>query len=142
MAVILGSKQITDTHTFNDYAVGISLPIQIGNVAFNQNFTNDDEIKTNIVSLLSTKRGERLMQPELGSGLQELLFEQNDETFATRIEEEITNTLNMWLPFVNIEQINIDQSNVLKDSNQANITLTFSIGNNPQLSSVTFNVQQ
>jgi len=142
MAIILGSKLVNDTKEFNDYAVGISLPIQIGNTAFNQNFTTEDEVKTNIVSLLSTKRGERIMQPELGSGLQELLFEQNDGTLADRIEEEINNTIEMWLPFVNVEQINVEQSDYLKDTNTVNVNITFTIGNNPQLSNVTFNITQ
>jgi phage baseplate assembly protein W len=142
MAIILGSKLVNDTKEFNDYAVGISLPIQIGNTAFNQNFTTEDEVKTNIVSLLSTKRGERIMQPQLGSGLQELLFEQNDGTLADRIEEEINNTIEMWLPFVNVEQINVEQSDYLKDTNTVNVNITFTIGNNPQLSNVTFNITQ
>jgi phage baseplate assembly protein W len=142
MAIILGSKLVNDTKEFNDYAVGISLPIQIGNTAFNQNFTTEDEVKTNIISLLSTKRGERIMQPQLGSGLQELLFEQNDGTLADRIEEEINNTIEMWLPFVNVEQINVEQSDYLKDTNTVNVNITFTIGNNPQLSNVTFNITQ
>jgi phage baseplate assembly protein W len=142
MAIILGSKLVNDTKEFNDYAVGISLPIQIGNTAFNQNFTTEDEIKTNIISLLSTKRGERIMQPQLGSGLQELLFEQNDGTLADRIEEEINNTIELWLPFVNIEQINVEQSDYLKDTNTVNVNITFTIGDNPQLSNVTFNITQ
>jgi hypothetical protein len=142
MAIILGSKLVNDTKEFNDYAVGISLPIQIGNTAFNQNFTTEDEVKTNIISLLSTKKGERIMQPQLGSGLQELLFEQNDGTLADRIEEEINNTIELWLPFVNVEQINVEQTDYLKDTNTVNVTIAFTIGNNPQLSNVTFNITQ
>lgn len=142
MAIILGSKLVNDTKEFNDYAVGISLPIQIGNTAFNQNFTTEDEVKTNIISLLSTKKGERIMQPQLGSGLQELLFEQNDGTLADRIEEEINNTIEMWLPFVNVEQINVEQTDYLKDTNTVNVNIAFTIGNNPQLSNVTFNITQ
>jgi|694.fasta_scaffold07470_6 phage baseplate assembly protein W len=142
MAIILGSKLVNDTKEFNDYAVGISLPIQIGNTAFNQNFTTEDEVKTNIISLLSTKKGERIMQPQLGSGLQELLFEQNDDTLADRIEEEINNTIELWLPFVNVEQINVEQTDYLKDTNTVNVNISFTIGNNPQLSNVTFNITQ
>jgi phage baseplate assembly protein W len=142
MAIVLGEKLVRENKTFNDFAVGISLPIQIGNTAFNQNFTNVDEVKTNILSLLLTKKGERVMQPELGSGLQELLFEQNDDELAQRIEDEITNTLSMWLPFVNIDQINVEQSNYNKDTNTVKVSLTFSINNNPQLNTVTFNITQ
>ncbi len=39
MAVLLGNKIVKDTESYNDYAIGISLPIQIGNTAFNQSFT-------------------------------------------------------------------------------------------------------
>ena len=82
------------------------------------------------------------MQPQLGSGLQELLFEQNDGTLADRIEEEINNTIELWLPFVNVEQINVEQTDYLKDTNTVNVTIAFTIGNNPQLSNVTFNITQ
>jgi phage baseplate assembly protein W len=82
------------------------------------------------------------MQPQLGSGLQELLFEQNDDTLADRIEEEINNTIELWLPFVNVEQINVEQTDYLKDTNTVNVNISFTIGNNPQLSNVTFNITQ
>jgi phage baseplate assembly protein W len=82
------------------------------------------------------------MQPQLGSGLQELLFEQNDGTLADRIEEEINNTIELWLPFVNVEQINVEQTDYLKDTNTVNVNISFTIGNNPQLSNVTFNITQ
>ena len=39
MAIVLGSKLVKDTVTYNDYAIGITLPIQITNTAFNQSFT-------------------------------------------------------------------------------------------------------
>jgi hypothetical protein len=34
MAIILGKKPIIETKEYEDYAVGLSLPIQITNVAF------------------------------------------------------------------------------------------------------------
>ena len=36
MAIVLGQKLVQDTKKFDDYAIGITLPIQIGNTAFNQ----------------------------------------------------------------------------------------------------------
>ena len=79
MAVILGKKLVIDSKQFEDYAIGITLPIQIGNTAFNQSFITADQVKSNIKNLLLTKRFERLMQPEFGSGIQELLFNMNDK---------------------------------------------------------------
>ena len=75
MAIVLGKKMMIDSKQFEDYAIGITLPIQIGNNAFNQSFKTADQAKSNIKNLLLTKKYERLMQPQFGSGLQELLFE-------------------------------------------------------------------
>lgn len=140
MAIILGQKVVKDTVEFNDYAIGISLPIQIGNVAFNQTFQTIDQVKSNIKNLLLTKRGERVMQPEFGSGLQEVLFEFNDDDLSEKIEETITTAINRYIPSVSIESIVVESTDALKDSNQVNISLTFRVSGNQNVQSVTFNV--
>jgi phage baseplate assembly protein W len=140
MAVILGQKVVKDTVEFNDYAIGISLPIQIGNVAFNQTFQTIDQVKSNIKNLLLTKRGERVMQPEFGSGLQEVLFEFNDDDLSEKIETTITTAIERWIPSVSIESILVESTDNLKDSNQVNISLTFRVNGNQNVQNVTFNV--
>ena len=85
MAVILGQKPVQDTKEYEDYAIGITLPISISNTAFAQSFTTLEQVKTNIKSLLLTKKYERVMQAQLGSGLQEVLFEFNDDELAEEI---------------------------------------------------------
>lgn len=141
MAVILGKKLVIDSKQFEDYAIGITLPIQIGNTAFNQSFITADQIKSNIKNLLLTKKFERLMQPEFGSGIQELLFNMNDELFADNLENTIVDTLSKWLPFVNVETINIQQPNDYKDNNKVEVSVSFRISDTQILDTVTFNVQ-
>ena len=140
MAVLLGQRMVKDTPAYNDYAIGITLPLQIGNTAFNQSFKTIDQVKTNIKNLLLTKKKERVMQPQLGSGLQELLFDFNDDFLGDKIEEVITNSMEKWLPYVTIEQIDVRQTNELKDTNNVEISLTFSITNNVGMETVTFTV--
>jgi phage baseplate assembly protein W len=140
MAIILGQKLIKDTETYNDYAIGITLPIQITNVAFNQSFQTRQQISSNILNLLKTKRGERIMQPNFGLGLESFLFEQIDTDTQTRIETEIENTIETWLPYVIIEDLIVNISDELKDRNTIDISLTFSIVDNPELETVTFTV--
>jgi len=127
MAIVLGSKLVKDTQKYNDYAIGITLPIQIGNTAFNQSFTTIEQTKSNIKNLLLTKKYERLMQPNLGSGMQELLFEMNDDDLAEKIENTINSSMETWLPFVSIEDISIQQTNEFKDNNKLNVSLKFRI---------------
>jgi len=141
MAVELGSKIVKDTKSFNDYAIGISLPIQITNTAFEQTFQTSEQVKSNIKNLLLTKRGERILQPEFGSGLQELLFEPNVDDFEGRIEDTINESLEQWLPYVTAEEIVVDSSDTLRDNNRINVSVKFRIGDNADLNEVTFTAQ-
>lgn len=140
MAVELGRKIVKDTESFDDYAIGISLPIQITNTAFEQTYETIDQVRSNIKNLLLTRKGERILQPEFGSGLQEILFEFNDDSYSERIEEVIESSLEQWLPYVTVETIEIEQTDLLKDRNQVNVSITFRVGDNPNLEVVTFTV--
>jgi phage baseplate assembly protein W len=142
MAIVLGQKLVQDTKKYQDYAIGITLPIQIGNTAFNQSFTTAEQVKSNIKNLLLTKKGERVMQPEFGSGLQELLFDFNDDALSSKIETVIETALAQWLPYVTAEQIDIEQSNDNKDRNLVNVSISFSILNTPDLNTVSFAIAQ
>ena len=141
MAIVLGKKMMIDTKQFEDYAIGITLPIQIGNTAFNQSFKTADQVKSNIKNVLLTKKYERLMQPEFGSGIQELLFEINDDQFADKIENTIVDAMAMWLPYITVDNIDIRQSNELKNSNTVEISISFRVGDTSNLETVTFNAQ-
>ena len=140
MAIVLGQKNVKDTESFNDYAIGITLPIQITNTAFAQSFTTREQVSSNIKNLLLTKKGERILQPEFGSGLQELLFDFNNDELPTRIEDTITEALEQWLPYVTIDSIDVEQTDYLKDRNRANVSIKFKIGEDVQLNEVTFTV--
>lgn len=140
MAVILGTKPVIDTEQFNNYALGITLPLQSGGNYFKQSYTSIEAAKTNIKSLLLTKRGERLMQPFLGSGLGELVFDFNDDELATTIEDTINEAIERWLPYINVDEIEVEQTDTLKDENRINVSVKFSIGESINTSEVTFTV--
>lgn len=140
MAIVLGQKLVQDTNKFDDYAIGITLPIQIGNTAFNQSFKTAEQASSNIKNLLLTKRGERIMQPNFGSGLQELLFDFNDDSLAGKIEETINLAIETWLPYITIDTIDIEASDYDKDTNTVKISLKFAVLGNPDLNTVTFNL--
>ena len=140
MAIVLGQKLVQDTKKYEDQAIGISLPIQIGNTAFNQTFTTNEQIKSNVKNLLLTKKGERVMQPEFGSGLQELLFDFNDDTLSGKIEDAITAALEQWLPYVTVEQIDVESTSNNRDNNLVNVSVTFGLLNQVDLNTVSFTI--
>lgn len=141
MAVELGRKIVQDTDDFINYGIGLTLPLSFGDNTFNQSFLTKDQVKSNIKNLLLTKRGERILQPEFGSNLQELLFEQNVDDLENRIEDTITDTLEQWLPYVTAEEIDIESTDSLKDTNTLKVSIKFRIGDDINLETLTFQLE-
>jgi phage baseplate assembly protein W len=82
------------------------------------------------------------MQPEFGCGLYELLFEMNTDEFNQTVEDEIRTSLQRWLPIVTVDEVIVEESNVLRDTNQFNVSLKFSVGNSTELETVEFTVTE
>lgn len=143
MAYVIGKKIIKDTETeFDSVAYGITSPTKRGSNMFEQTFTSDEAAKSNLRNLLLTRKGERMMQPEFGTGLHSLLFEQMDETeFAQRVEQTITQSVSFWLPYIQIEDIEIDMSDEMKDRNMVGLKLLFRVGSTLEPQELTFTVQ-
>lgn len=142
MAYVLDKKVVKDTKEFNDYAYGITLPVQRGNTGyFNQAFSSFEQAKANLKNLLLTRKGERIMQPNFGTGLHELLFEPMTDEFETKLQETITKNVNYWLPYINIEEIDIEMTDAMKDNHTANMTIQFTVGNQIDTQQITFTIQ-
>jgi phage baseplate assembly protein W len=142
MAYVLDRKVVKDTKEFNDFAYGITLPVQRGNGGyFNQAFSSFEQAKSNLKNLLLTNKGERIMQPNFGTGLQALLFEQMDAEFESKLEETITKNVNYWLPYINIQQIDIEMTDEMKDRNIANMSIQFNVGNQINTEEITFTIR-
>ena len=62
-------------------------------------------VAQSIKGLLLTRRGERPFQPDLGSGLQNLLFEPLDYGSGALIKKEIKETLSRYEPRISITKL-------------------------------------
>ena len=143
MAYELNQKIVIDTEEFNNFAVGITLPIQRGNDGyFAQSFRTFDQVRSNLKNLLLTKKGERILHPEFGSGLHDLLFQPATEKFEEDLETTINEAVAKWLPYVIVEDINIDISKEQTDNNQAKVSLKFRQQGDQTLDTLTFLVEE
>ena len=143
MAYELNQKIVIDTEEFNNYAVGITLPIQRGNDGyFAQSFRTFDQVRSNLKNLLLTKKGERILQPEFGSGLHDLLFNPATEKFEEDLETTINDSVAKWLPYIIVEDINVDISKEQSDNNQAKVSLKFRQEGDQTLDTLTFLVEE
>lgn len=119
--------------------IGLVLPLTRGNSGyFDQSYDTMTQIKSNIINLLRTNSGERRMQPQFSSGLQEALFEQNLENTPDIIKRIIEQKINMWIPGVNVENvvlnISTNEKNNLTDTYKVYVKITFRV--NQQVDSV------
>lgn len=79
--------------------------------------------------LLLTKNYERPFQPNIGSRIEQLLFEPVDFLTAQDLKTEIETTLNNHEPRVRLTQVTIEEK---IDNNSYNVGIEFYIGNNVQ----------
>tara|TARA_B100001175_G_C19332702_1_gene553320 strand:- start:94 stop:531 length:438 start_codon:yes stop_codon:yes gene_type:complete len=93
--------------------------------------TTVESIKSNIRLLLLTQRTERLFQPFLGVNLRRFLFEQITEDTNVQIENDIVDTFETWLPFVELQDIQINADSINADQNKIKINIVFSIRKAP-----------
>tara|TARA_R100001377_G_C3111586_1_gene82792 strand:+ start:22 stop:510 length:489 start_codon:yes stop_codon:yes gene_type:complete len=136
MAIKDTSKKPYIVDRDSNIKVGIDLPFRRGDSDggwFATSSTTIEAVKNNIKNLLSTNVGERFMQPNLGTNLRSILFEQINETTTIRIQDIILDALQIWLPFVDIRDIEIktNDSNDVVDRNQIKVNIIFNIKQDP-----------
>jgi phage baseplate assembly protein W len=69
-----------------------------------------DQIKADLLQLLLTNPGERVMLPAYGTPLRTLFFDPNDASLAFRAREMIARSIEMWEPRIVIENVSVTPS--------------------------------
>ena len=113
-----------------DVFIGLKLPLGYSETGyFKQTKTTLQQAKYNIINLLHTIPGERLGQPTFGSDLHTMLFEPMDEDFSDILKSSIKDSLDKWLPYINIKNIEIIMPDY--NINRVNITIDFGLSFEP-----------
>jgi hypothetical protein len=101
--------------------IGVSLPFN-GPVAFNSTYSTADQIKSNLINLLLTSKGERLYNPDFGADLKSILFEGIDDTTLNTARNYIYTNVSTYIPDITIIKINIITE---EDYNKISITVQY-----------------
>jgi len=145
MAIIDASKKPFIEDRDDRIFIGIDMPFRKSNGQegyFASTTTTIDAVKNNIRNLVQTNKGERFMQPSLGIELRKYLFEQFTDESRISIENDITDALNFWLPFVEIKKLIVAMDEEYDvGRNKLKIDITFNINKDPNtLSSVQIDI--
>jgi phage baseplate assembly protein W len=93
-------------------ARGFSIPFRLtatGGVVAQTD--TDEKLKENIIHILLTVVGERVMRRDYGGGVRALLHDPNNEALRAIVQHQIAQSLNKWEPRVMLQSISVRQSN-------------------------------
>tara|TARA_Y100000356_G_C11164296_1_gene237774 strand:+ start:196 stop:639 length:444 start_codon:yes stop_codon:yes gene_type:complete len=135
LAILDTSKKPFIQDRDNDVFIGINLPFKKSEGSegyFLSTTTTIEAVKNNVKLLLSTDKGERIFQPNLGIGLRRFLFEPITGETTLAIQNEIVDTFNFWLPFITIKDIQVETTSADgTNPNQISINVIFNLDKDP-----------
>ncbi|HEY2348329.1 MAG TPA: GPW/gp25 family protein [Puia sp.] len=94
---------------------GWSFPPAFDNTIKNVVMISDEEdIQSSLEILLSTRPGERVMRPDYGCNLDELVFEALTTTFTTYIKDLISTAILYHEPRIQVNKIDLQEAGELE----------------------------
>jgi phage baseplate assembly protein W len=102
-------------------AIGVSLPFNSPQV-FNKTYSTKDQIKSNLINLLLTNKGERIMNPQFGADIKNVLFEGMVNDLISTIRSNISNAVSIFIPQIILDNVNVDYD---EDYHTINISINY-----------------
>jgi len=118
---------------------GIKYPFTSNNdecIYLDLNNTESDCVKSKVLHVIFTPKGQKLRDPEFGTDLIKYIFSQKDEYTISSIKEEISESIRKYVPEVEFRNFNVYKNN--EDENAIIVTIEYSIkiGNKTEVTTV------
>ena len=128
----VSGKDVNLSRSFKDVAMGLRRNTVTKDTGV---VKNENAIKQSLRSLVLTRKGEKLFQPEVGCEVFILLFEPLDPMTGDAIRDEIINTLNQYEPRISLIDVDVKAVDVY---NKFDVTIDYRIVGQPILETVEF----
>ena len=102
-------------------AIGVSLPFN-GPGVFKSTYTTKDQIKSNLINLLLTDTGERIMNPNFGTNLKRFLFEGITDSSLDLLKNNILISILNYISEITVTNIILVPDT---DNNLINLTIEY-----------------
>ena len=113
-------------------ALGVLLPLRRGNTGyFNQGFDIMTQAKSNLINLILTKKGERVLQPDFGCDVHKIVFEPLTDDSMANIKGTVQAAVKVWLPYIQIVDVQVSKD---EDINSVFAKITFTLVVTPTIS--------
>ena len=87
--------------------------------------TDQDAVKSDLMHLLLTNKGERFYLPNFGTNLLKFIFEPNDSLTLASIKEDITDTVARFLPNLQVNEVLVNKTP--NSSKEATVRVDYTI---------------
>jgi len=128
-------------YPFSTFAISGSDPYAIregDETPFKLNYTTKDQIKSNLTIFFTTNKGERLLNPNYGGGLKDIVFEQLTENTFEIVEKRIKDNLAIFFPEVKLVELKVLE---IPDNNELKIVMSYTVFNtNEDTLEINFNL--
>ena len=105
-----------------------SFPFRSGNTSFPQQAeTDEDAIKSSLIQIVTTGKGERVMRRRFGCDAFAMVFENNNSIFRRMAEREVRSSIAEWEPRVRVNAVVIEAGDELTEPGQVRITIDYMI---------------
>ena len=119
MPIIQSIRRISPLDSNKNVRVGVAFPLDEVNL-FNGTQTVKEQVKSNLVNVLLTERGERINEPNFGVGLKKILFETNVDT--AELNSRISQQIEIFIPEITLLETVVDS---LPDENKIFIKINY-----------------
>jgi len=126
MTISLITARTKKISIYSDFKKDLSISPLSNDVAL---FKDEDSVKESLKNLVLTDRGERLMQPNLGGNVRQMLFENMTPAGLKLIEEQIRTTIELHEPRAEVIDVIVNGS---LDNNTVKVTIKYFITNQEQ----------
>jgi phage baseplate assembly protein W len=86
--------------------VGWKFPVDVTDGRIDRAYY-DDSVRDAIWLILGTAKGERVMRPDFGCGIHDLVFSVNNATTAGLVEHEVRQALILWEPRIELLDVEV-----------------------------------
>lgn len=104
-------------------AIGVDVPFS-GAAVFNSTYETKDALKANLINYFLTNKGERYLNPDFGSDIRKLLFDNITEEKIDALEGIVARDVDLFFPRIRPTDISVRAN---PDNNSVILVMKYSI---------------
>lgn len=87
---------------------GLGFPVSLNSQGKLQVVEYEESVRQSILIILGTAKGERIMRPDFGCGIYDLVFEVNTPSTAGRVSQSVQDALLVFEPRIDVINVSVN----------------------------------